>query len=96
MPDEHIPRVPLIDWWARAIRDVGFPVVVACVLLYLLVNQIPLFRESILQLSGTLGSVSRSLDNLANQQDELSDLIRGEKKVRTKLLNKLEGEGKDE
>jgi hypothetical protein len=54
------------DFLIRMIRDVGFPIVVAAYLLY----QIPLLREVLVRLNGTLGEFSKMM---AEQTQELRE-----------------------
>lgn len=78
-----------IDLLSRTIKEIGFPIVVASVLLYFLMTQMPLFRDNMNALAVAMRDVANAVNGLTMQQNELSDLIRDERKFKKALVEDL-------
>lgn len=78
-----------IDLISRLIKEIGFPIVVASVLLYFLMTQMPAFKDSMVNLTTAISSMTEAVERLTGQQDELSNLIRDERKYKRNLVEEL-------
>lgn len=90
------PELTYLEWWSKLVKEVGFPIVVAGVLLYFLLAQMPMLRDSMIVLTKTLEKVAHSLEGLTHQQDELADIIKDERKSRNKFWKKLADKEEDD